>query len=259
MTKIVIIGTGNVARHLFDAFQQHSSVAVVQVLGRNTTALRYFKAAPESGTELAKIAQADIYIIAVSDDAIYAVCEELKLSDKLVVHCSGSLEMTALPTSIRRGVFYPVQTFSRGRKVDFREVPICIEAENKRDLAVLKALATILSSHVYEVNSQQRSQVHLAAVFVNNFTNYLYGVGAEICRENGLPFEILQPLIQETAAKIQEVPPIAAQTGPARRGDKGTITKHLGLLQQKNHGEIYSLLSRAIEDACTDQKGMVPR
>ncbi len=255
MTKIVILGTGNIAQHLFDAFEEHSNLEVVQVLGRNDPALEYFNKSTETDTNFGELADADIYIAAVSDDSIYAVCEQLKITNKLVVHCSGSMEMTAMPSHNRRGVFYPVQTFSKGRHVDFKDVPICIEAENDRDLAALNGLATTLSCHVYTVTSKQRGHVHLAAVFVNNFTNYLYGVGAEICRKNGLPFDILHSLIAETAAKIQEVSPIKAQTGPARRADKGTIAKHLALLQQKNYFEIYSLLSRSIEETYGDKNG----
>lgn len=255
MTTIIIIGTGSLARHWFDAFMEHDNLKVVQVLGRNKNALAYYGQTTGTSADLGSIQDADIYINAVRDDAIYAICQGLTIKGKLIVHCSGSLDISAMPAHNRRGVLYPVQTFSEGRKVDFREIPICIESENERDLKFLHGLANQLSGKVFKVSSTQRRNIHLAAVFVNNFTNYLYGIGEEICKENGLPFTILDPLIKETAAKIGEVSPKKAQTGPARRLDTGTINKHLELLKQKSYHEIYAVLSKSIEQTYSEGTG----
>ena len=148
----------------------------------------------------------------------------------------------------RRGVFYPLQTFSKAKTIDYRSVPICIEAETSEDFQILETLAKSISECTYAVNSQQRQALHVAAVFVCNFTNHLYQIGSEICNENELSFDILKPLIQETAQKIVTLSPEAAQTGPAKRKDTQTINKHLAFLTEENQKEIYKLLTKSIID-----------
>ena len=128
-----------------------------------------------------------------------------------------------------RGVFYPLQTFSGTTAIDFSKVPFCIEAEKNQDIVILKKLATTLSQHIYDVSSEQRNILHVAAVFVNIFTNYMFSVGNEICLNHEIPFEILHPLIQETAKKAITIHPDNAQTGPAIRNDQQTIERHLGI------------------------------
>jgi predicted short-subunit dehydrogenase-like oxidoreductase (DUF2520 family) len=190
---------------------------------------------------------ADIYLIAVSDDAIAEVSKKIKDKKGLIAHTSGSCELDVLVPNQRRGVFYPLQSFTKGKKVDFLEIPICLEAKHHDDFMLLQQLAHLISDKVFHISSEQRKTIHLAAVFVNNFTNHLYQIGSEICAEKKIPFELLQPLIQETAHKINTLNPHEAQTGPARRGDMTTINNHLGLLENKTYKEIYSLLSNSIQ------------
>ena len=165
-----------------------------------------------------------------------------------MVHTSGSVALSALNDKNRRGVFYPLQTFSKAKAIDYRSVPICIEAETADDFQILETLAKSISEYTYAVNSQQRQALHVAAVFVCNFTNHLYQIGHEICEANQLPFDILKPLIQETAEKIVTLTPAEAQTGPAKRKDTQTINKHLAFLTEENQKEIYKLLTKYIID-----------
>jgi predicted short-subunit dehydrogenase-like oxidoreductase (DUF2520 family) len=149
----------------------------------------------------------------------------------------------------RRGVFYPLQTFTKGKKVDFREIPICIESEFSADLEIIKKLANTISEKTYIINSQQRKALHIAAVFVNNFVNHLYQIGNEICLENQVPFEILEALISETAAKVRTLSPDEAQTGPAKREDQQTIEAHLDFLKpDATKKSIYQLLTQSIQN-----------
>jgi predicted short-subunit dehydrogenase-like oxidoreductase (DUF2520 family) len=148
----------------------------------------------------------------------------------------------------RRAVFYPLQTFSKEKPIDFKSVPVCLEAENENDLQILKQLAHSISNAVYEINSEQRKALHVAAVFVNNFVNYLYQMGNEICDANAIPFEILKPLIQETANKIATLSPKNAQTGPAKRNDLKTIAAHEEFLKDENQAAIYKLLTQSLQN-----------
>lgn len=245
MISIVLIGTGNVAKHLFDAFSQSDRVKIAQVVGRNRAALKQFGNAT---ADLGSIATADAYIIAVSDDSITAVSQSLIDKKGVVIHTSGSVAMKALYPNKDTGVFYPLQTFSKEREVDFKSIPICIESNTESSLNLLEGLGKAISEKVYKISSEQREILHLAAVFANNFTNHMYHIANEICEEHQVPFDILNPLIQETAQKIQDHRPCAMQTGPARRHDVDTIKKHLDQLRDGKQKEIYALLSESISN-----------
>jgi len=247
MTKVVLIGSGNVAKHLHDVFSVSETIELAQVVGRNEMVLKDFGNAVKTTTDFSKIEESDIYIIAVSDDAIASVSKKLGKTKGLVVHTSGGKSIAILQNHIRNGVFYPLQTFSKNRKVDFNKVPICVEANSDSDLKLLKELALHISEKVFEVSSEQRKALHLSAVFVNNFTNHLYYVGNRICEEHQLPFEILYPLIEETVHKLSDLSPRDAQTGPARRGDTKTVNAHLNQLKKLDENEIYALLSQSIQ------------
>ncbi len=247
MLKVVIIGTGNLARQLFPALQDSGKAQVIQVVGRNSNALGYFSRNTATGSLNDIDPYADVYIIAVSDDAISAVSEIFTNTKKLVIHTSGSVAMEALSGTYRKGVCYPLQSFSKDREVDFREIPICIEAQDKKDLALLRELAQALSGTVLELSSDKRRSLHLAAVFANNFTNHLYQISNELLEGETLSFDLLLPLIRETATKLSQMSPIDAQTGPARRDDQAVIRKHLQLLEKQRHREIYALLSNSIK------------
>ncbi len=240
MLKITLIGTGNLASHLQTVFTTTEGVEVDEVLSsRDNLRLKIHE-------QKSIKQQSDIYIIAVSDDAISLVSQKLNSENLLLVHTSGSIAIDAISDGNRKGVFYPLQTFSKGQEVNFEQIPICIESENKQDLALLETLAQTISKSVYSINSEQRKSLHLAAVFVNNFTNHLYHIGNEICKKQKLPFDILKPLIAETAKKITYLSPSAAQTGPAKRFDEKVILSQLAQLQDENHHKIYKTLTDSI-------------
>lgn len=246
MIKVVILGAGNVAFHLTNVLLKNKKVELLQVYNKNLTKIEYLRHSVEITDNLYNLNKnGDIYIIAISDDAISTFSKQLILPNKLVVHTSGSITLNDLKSNSNKGVFYPVQSFSKNKKVDFSIVPICIEAETASDLKLLEQLAKIITNKCYIINSEQRKKLHLAAVFVNNFVNHLYYLGNEICDKNNIPFEILHPLIKETSEKIEELSPFEAQTGPAKRNDIKTMEKQQDMLPI-NQKEIYTLLSNSI-------------
>ena len=248
MIRVVIIGSGNVAQHLILAFQKTDEIDLVQVFARDKNKLAHLLDSDKIISDYAEIKEADLYLIEVSDDAIAEVSSRLHFADKLVAHTSGSVALEQLDSKNRKAVFYPLQTFSKNKEVDFKAIPICLEAENQNDLMVLKTVAKTISEKVFEIHSAQRKSLHVAAVFVNNFVNHLYKIGNDICTENNVPFDILKPLILETAKKIETLTPLEAQTGPAKRNDTQTINAHLAFLTAHNQKEIYKLLTQSIID-----------
>lgn len=245
MIKVILLGSGNVATHLFQAFSKANGVEVVQVFSRTIS-----KDFPETlqTSDYKEIKAADVYIICVSDSAISSVSSQLSFENRLVVHTSGSSDLNLLDSKNKKGVFYPLQTFTKNKAVDFSEIPICLEAENVSDYNFLEKVANSISKNVYVISSEQRKALHVSAVFVCNFTNHLYTIGNTICLENNIPFEILQPLIEETAKKIKSLSPSEAQTGPAIRNDKKTIEKHIDFLTNENQKEIYKILTKSIQN-----------
>lgn len=248
MISISIIGSGNVAQHLIKAIGKSNQLELVQVFARNAESVSHLIDSNQITSDITALKEAHLYIISVSDDAIQSVSNSLILTDKLVAHTSGSVAMEELAESNRKAVFYPLQTLSKKKEIDFSTIPLCIEAQNEADLHLLAEVAKQLSTHVYNVNSEQRKSLHVAAVFVSNFTNHLYKIGNDICTEHQVPFEILKPLIAETSKKIQTLAPADAQTGPAKRNDTSTINKHLAILTDENQKEIYKILTKSIID-----------
>jgi len=248
MIKIVIIGSGNVAHHLIQAFAKSKKVEVIQVFARQKESVSPLFDSNKIISTYTDLAEADLYIIAVSDDAIASVSLKLQFKNRLVVHTSGTVSMNSLDSNNRKGIFYPLQTFSKNKAVNFRTIPICLESENETDLELLKNVAESISNSVFEINSQQRKALHVSAVFVNNFVNHLYQIGNEICIENNVPFEILKPLILETANKVLSLSPKEAQTGPAKRNDSKTIAAHLDFLSNENQATIYKILTQSIQN-----------
>ena len=233
--KITLVGAGSVAIHLGLALK-HAGFKVENVINRN----------PERGKLLAKklgaqyladfstLSNPDLVIIAVSDDAIPLIADQLAGCSYPVVHTCGTVSKDVLEiTGSDYGVFYPFQTFSVNNAVDFSKVPICIDASNNVFSKRIELLAQSLSDTVCNIDDQKRRILHLAGVFASNFSNYLYAIAQDILMKNDIPFELMFPLIQETALKIQTTAPLEAQTGPARRGDVSTIQKHLQLLQNE--------------------------
>lgn len=248
MIKVAVIGSGNVAQHLIPAFLQSAETELVQVFARDKKTLEIFAGAVAVVDDLSKLEQADLYIIAVSDIAIAAVSESLPFENRLVVHTSGGVSMEDLSSKNRGGVFYPLQTFSKNKPVDFKNIPVCLESASSEDYGLLEKVAKSISDSVYKIDSNQRKALHVAAVFANNFTNHLYKIGSDICAANEIPFDILKPLIAETAQKITTLSPNQAQTGPAKRNDFNTIKAHLEFLTDENQKNIYHLLTQSIQN-----------
>lgn len=248
MLDLVIIGSGNVAQHLILAFSKAKNINLVQVFARDKNSLTHLLDANKIISNFKDIKEAAIYIIAVSDTAVAEVSCEIPFSNKIVLHTSGSVAIEDLDSRNCRGSFYPVQTFTKSKKIDFTTIPICIEIEQSKFYEIINTLALSVSEVVYVINSEQRKSLHLSAVFVNNFVNHLYKIGNDICIENKISFEILKPLIIETAQKVELLNPNDAQTGPARRNDIATINKHLTLLTDQNQKDIYKILTKSIID-----------
>ena len=251
MKSVVIIGSGNVAEGFARALTE-SGVEVRQIFARN--AARGAAVAAIAGCEWSnspkQLAEAELYLVAVSDSAITPLLSSLPIpTNAVVAHTAGSQPLEAIPSHFEnRAVIYPLQTFTAGRRVDFSEIPLFVEAANAELLGRVKNFASRLSRTVIEADSQMRSQAHLAGVVVCNFVNHLYAKGDELMQSAGLPFATLAPLIAETARKaIESGKPSAVQTGPAKRNDRSTIERHLGMLDaQPQLKEIYEKLSQSI-------------
>jgi predicted short-subunit dehydrogenase-like oxidoreductase (DUF2520 family) len=246
MIRVVLCGTGNVAHHLFKAFSASGQVDVVQVAGRDKNKLGFFGKHTHTTTDFSRLKKADVYILAVSDDIIESL--SLQVGKGLMVHTSGSTSIDKLPKTTRRGVFYPLQTFSTEMDVDFDEIPVCLEAEQEEDYVLLEKLARTISSRTLRLDSPKRFLLHTAAVFVNNFSNHLWYIGQELCEQQGLPADLLKPLIKETTRKLDYITPFEAQTGPARRRDNSTIQKQIKALDNTTKSAIYKEITKSIQE-----------
>lgn len=248
MITVSILGAGNVGTHLVNAVQAAENLNLVQWYSRNPKAVKFPIKDIEFCHDLERLKMVDVYVIAVSDKAISDLSKQIPFENRLVVHTSGSIAMKHLDIKHRRGVFYPLQTFSLTSKVAFSEVPFCIETMQKEDSKLLKTLANEMGSPSYMINTEQRQALHLSAVFVNNFTNQLYRIAHELSDIKSINFEILNPLILETAKKVQHISPYSAQTGPAKRNDQVTIKQHLRTLESHpEYQSLYELLTNSIK------------
>ena len=252
LNKVVIIGSGNLAEALARAVAK-SGLELVQIFARNAERARIIAelTATDWATHPGMLAQdADIYLIAVSDKAVEHVAATLPIPEgAAVAHTAGSVPLAAIPEKFaHRAVFYPMQTFTKGREVDFSVIPVFLETPSAELRPELEAFARQLSGTVIWATSEQRAKVHLAAVFACNFANHMYAVGERIVRDAGIDFDVLKPLIAETAAKACDArSPLDVQTGPAVRNDFATKARHGDLLsfdlRLKN---IYSTISQSI-------------
>lgn len=248
MITISIIGSGNVAQHLISAFEKSSEVQLIQVFSRDKIKVSHFINPQRIINNYDDLQKVDLIIIAVSDHAIVEVSNKIPFQNQLVAHTSGAVSLNDLDSKNRKSVFYPLQTFSKNKEINFSEIPICLEAKNESDYEIIEKIARIISNKTYKINSKQRKSLHVSAVYVCNFVNHLYQIGNEICTENKVDFEILKPLILETANKIKILSPKEAQTGPAKRQDSQTINSHLAFLSDENQKEIYKILTKSIID-----------
>ncbi len=248
MITISIIGSGNVAQHLILAFEKSNKVQLIQVFSRNKSKVGHLISPERIINNYNDLQKVDLIIIAVSDQATVEVSNKIPFQNQLVAHTSGAVSLDDLDDKNRKSVFYPLQTFSKNKEINFSEIPICLEAQNELDYEIIKKIAQTISNKTYKINSEQRKSLHVSAVFVCNFVNHLYQIGSEICTKNNVDFEILKPLILETANKIKTLSPKEAQTGPAKRHDSETINSHLAFLSDENQKEIYKILTKSIID-----------
>lgn len=255
--QITMIGAGNLATRLGIALHERG-YRILQVYSRTRGSAEALADRIRSTftTDPGEIKNdADIYVFSVKDDALLSVLERLPKLDGLFVHTAGSVPLDIFASySKRYGVIYPLQTFSKNRDVDFSKIPICIEASDEKELAEIQDLGESISDHVLPVNSEKRKYLHLAGVFTCNFVNRMYDIGSELLSRQGLPFDMLLPLIDETAAKVHLLSPYDAQTGPAVRYDSRIMEKHLDLLNTENLKTIYTLLSKNIHERHDPEK-----
>ena len=244
--QIVLIGSGNVAFHLAKAFSE-AQIPVSQIFGRNTTELQKISEQFSIPFSTETLADADLYIISVSDSSIAEVSSLIKNENVLVAHTSGSVSREALNGNYRKSVFYPLQTFSKSKNLDYSKIPFFIDAENENDEEILKNLASKISKNVMLANDEKRKYIHLTAVFACNFVNHLYARAKEISDSQGIPFDYFLPLIDETTQKIHELEPKLAQTGPAIRNDEKVLKLHESLLTDEEKLKIYKTLNESIK------------
>ena len=251
-TSVVFIGAGNLATNLAHAFYR-KGFRVVQIYSRTEESARTLAQAVEADytTSLAGVtADAQLYIASLKDDALVQLLPQMVAGREkaLWVHTAGSISMDIWKGHAdRHGVFYPLQTFSKSRLLDFADIPVFVEGSSEEETGLLRQIASVLSRRVMEADSEQRRNLHLAAVFACNFTNHLYALGERLLQKYGLPFDVLLPLVDETARKVHELSPRLAQTGPAVRYDTSVIGKHLDMLaDEPRMREIYRLLSEDI-------------
>lgn len=246
---IALVGTGNVATNMALALQ-HAGIGVNQIWSRRYANARELAHRVNAlAVKTLKEINADICIVSVKDDAIAEVLGNLVGYSGTIVHTSGAVHIDVFKGKFANyGVFYPLQTFSKDKMVDFANLPLCLEAGNRAVAQQLQNMAKQLSSRVSFVDSAQRKILHLAAVFACNFPNYLYGIADSLLQKHQLDFDLLRPLILETALKAQNSHPANVQTGPAIRGDESTMHSHLELIgNQENLKAIYQLLSESIK------------
>ncbi|MGQ8869772.1 Rossmann-like and DUF2520 domain-containing protein [Myroides sp. TSA_177.3] len=247
MVTITILGSGKVAHHLIGNILESDQLTLQQIYARNTNSVTDLVPENRVVNDIKTLKPADIFIIAVSDISIEEVSKQIQIPNQFVVHTSGTIPMSAIQQE-RKGVMYMLQSFSKDKELDFSSIPFCIEANHKEDFQLLEKIAVSFSERVYKISSEQRKAIHLAAVFVNNFSNHMFTMGEDICKEYQVPFDILKPLILETANKIMHLSPFEAQTGPASRGDQNTINQHLEMLTDPTRKEIYQLITKSIQN-----------
>jgi predicted short-subunit dehydrogenase-like oxidoreductase (DUF2520 family) len=248
--KIVLIGAGNVATHLAVTLNE-KGIEICQIFSRTEENARALaeKINAEYTTHISQLKRdADVYLYSVSDSVLPDLAKKINAPNALHIHTSGSIEMDIFADFAENyGVLYPLQTFSKHKMVSFAEIPIFIEGNNEFAKNKIYELARILTERLHFMDSAGRKNLHLSAVFVCNFVNHLYEIGAELVQDAGVNFDVLQALIKETTEKIETLAPYKAQTGPAVRNDQNIIKKHLKLLKNKRHlAKIYELISEDI-------------
>lgn len=244
--KLVLIGSGNVAFHLANAFVENK-LNIIQVFGRNEKDLQEISLKTGIPFSTKSLVDADFYIISVADSSVEEVSLLIKNKNCLVAHTSGSLPKEILKGNYRKAVFYPLQTFSKSKYLNYQKIPFFLEAENDPDFSLMKNIALQISDNVETSTYEKRKFVHLSAVFACNFVNHLYARAKEITDQHHIPFEYLYPLIEETTQKIREIDPKSAQTGPSVRNDV-RITNMQEEMLDGELLEIYQTMNESIKN-----------
>jgi len=244
--KTVIIGSGNVAHHLAKAFTQNN-IKINQIFGRNEIELKKISEEFNIPFSTEKLEDADFYLISVSDSSVEQVSDLIKKEDALVAHTSGSLPKEILKGNYRKASFYPLQTFSKTKNLNYSKIPFFIESDNQIDEKSLMELASIISDNVEVSTYEKRKYIHLTAVFACNFVNHLFARAKEISDSQDLDFNYFLPLINETVEKIYHLDPKSAQTGPAVRGDERILKLHEELISDEEHLKIYRMMNESIK------------
>lgn len=251
--KIVLIGAGNLATHLGKALHA-AGHDMVQVFSRTMQSAETLASLldAEPLTDMAQVRDdADVYIFSVKDSALEQLISQLCGGEKKVfLHTAGSMPMSVFrEKTLHYGVLYPMQTFSKQREVDFSIIPCFIEANDEFALKQIEGLAGQISHRVYQLSSEDRKYLHLSAVFACNFANHCYAASQELLQQHGIPFDVMLPLIDETAAKVHGMTPKEAQTGPAVRYDENVIGKQIRLLENQPYFQkIYDCMSKSIHE-----------
>ncbi len=254
MKRIVLIGAGRLATNLGIALTKAGHHVEAVYSRTMTSAEMLAKRIGSVATDDVKgVPQdADIYIVSVKDSALRDVVSQLPTGrqEALFLHTAGSMGMDVWQGRVSRyGVFYPMQTFSKERVVDFQELPVFLEASDEATMSEMWQLAESISQHVYALTTAERKYLHLAAVFACNFANHCYALSADILAQHGLPFSVMLPLIDETARKVHTIAPSEAQTGPAVRWDENVIKMQGGLLQDNPMVQhLYEQMSESIHE-----------
>ncbi|SFN88853.1 Predicted oxidoreductase, contains short-chain dehydrogenase (SDR) and DUF2520 domains [Chryseobacterium oleae] len=243
--QIVIIGSGNVAYHMAKAFSL-KKIPLLQIFGRNGEELKKISEELDVPYSTEHLEDADLYIICVSDNSVENVSKIITKKDTLVAHTSGSLPKEILAGEYRKSSFYPLQTFSKSKELEYEKIPFFIETENEEDKQILFDLASQVSENVMESSHEKRKYIHLTAVLACNFVNHLFARAKEVSDSQDIPFDYFLPLIDETVKKIHEIDPKAAQTGPAVRNDVRVLELHEQLLKGESL-DIYKTMNHSIQ------------
>ena len=246
MTKVVLLGAGNLAFHFYRQFMQSDEINLIQWYNRSLKKVDFAKNKLAVTNQISQLKTADLYLICVSDDAIETVSENIQ-SEGLIAHCAGGVPLNRLKGSSRRAVFYPLQSFTKERDLSFEKLPFCIETSHPNDQPLLKNLAKSLGGDPHLFNSENRALIHMIAVFINNFGNHILHLVSELSKKHNIPFHFYNLLINETYQKAMDIGPENSQTGPAIRQDKKTINKHLEMLTDQNLKNLYLNLTSSIQ------------
>jgi len=250
--KIALVGAGRVASCMGPRLKEAGHI-IAGVYSRTLEHARELAGVLDAPAfdNLEQLPEADVYLTMLSDDALLQLATVIVKGREqaLFLHTAGSVPMNLWKEAgaQRYGVLYAMQTFSKGIKVDWTQVPVFIEGSSSTELESIKKLALDLSRNVTPLSSKGRKKLHIAAVFTCNFSNHMYAISEQLLAEEGIPFSVMLPLVRETARKVETLSPAAAQTGPAVRGDRKVVKEHLELLSEhKEYAELYKLISTDI-------------